>query len=98
MSGASPEPGFASGRSSAAEVGRLRWRCRRGMRELDAILARFLAQRFDALSAAERSAFEVVLDLPDPVLHAYLLGRTRPEDPHVDQVIAAIRGCAEASP
>ena len=48
-----------------AEARRLAWRCRRGLLELDIILQRFVAQYFDELSAAELSAFDTMLELPD---------------------------------
>jgi len=30
----------------APELGKLRWRCRRGMKELDVLLARYVDERF----------------------------------------------------
>lgn len=80
------------------QVRRLRWRCRRGMRELDAVLARFLETGFHALTEPERAAFAAFLDLPDPEIHAYLLGRNAPEDPHVRTVVAAIRRGVDSAP
>jgi antitoxin CptB len=56
-------------------LARLRWRCRRGMRELDAVLQAFLERRGSKLSTVELAAFGELLDLPDPELHAYLVGR-----------------------
>jgi antitoxin CptB len=48
-----------------AESRRLAWRCRRGMLELDILLQRFVAQHYDGLSAAELTAFDAMLALPD---------------------------------
>jgi antitoxin CptB len=48
-----------------AESRRLAWRCRRGLLELDIVLQRFVAQHYDGLSAAELSAFDEMLALPD---------------------------------
>jgi antitoxin CptB len=48
-----------------AEARRLAWRCRRGLLELDIVLQRFVAQHYDALSAAELTAFDAMLALPD---------------------------------
>jgi Flavinator of succinate dehydrogenase len=50
------------------EMGRLRWRCRRGMRELDEVLTRFLQEGLPAAGRAERAAFEELLTLSDPQL------------------------------
>ncbi|NBS16751.1 MAG: succinate dehydrogenase assembly factor 2 [Gammaproteobacteria bacterium] len=43
----------------------LRWRCRRGMRELDTLLLRYLEEAYDKAVAAEKKAFEDLLDWPD---------------------------------
>lgn len=80
--------------SEAAELSRLRWRCRRGMRELDVVLQQFLATSFAALGAADKSRFAAILDLPDPDLYAYLAGRKEPEDPRSAALIARIRATA----
>ena len=48
-----------------AESRRLAWRCRRGLLELDIVLQRFVAQYYEGLSAAELSAFDTMLALPD---------------------------------
>lgn len=64
----------------AAELNRLRWRCRRGMKELDVLLQRYLQHDWPDAAAAERATFLRLLDLPDPELAAYCLGRAVPED------------------
>jgi succinate dehydrogenase flavin-adding protein (antitoxin of CptAB toxin-antitoxin module) len=68
------------------------------MRELDAVLGRFLENEFGALAEPEKAAFAAFLDLSDPEIHAYLLGRSEPEDPHVNNVVAAIRRGAHSAP
>jgi antitoxin CptB len=73
------------------ELARLRWRCRRGMRELDVLLTRYLEQEFQLASVAERAAFVQLLDLPDPDLFGYLVGRTTPDEAIERDVIARIR-------
>ena len=75
---------------------RLRWRCRRGMRELDRILETFFDQRFATLEPAEKRLFADILDFPDPDLHAYLLGRAKPQDPELARLFQAIRACGAA--
>ncbi len=76
----------------ATELARLRWRSRRGMRELDAVLAGFLDSEFAHLNAADRRRMAAILDLPDPELHAFLVGRAVPEDPGFADLIRRIRG------
>jgi antitoxin CptB len=71
-------------------AGQLRWRCRRGMRELDVVLERYLQQRYASAPLAEQQAFESLLDLPDPQLFAYLMRRERPAAPEWVDVIAKL--------
>ena len=73
---------------------RLRWRCRRGMHELDGVLEAFLAGSFAALSDADKSRFAAILDLPDPDLYAYLAKRMEHPDPRSATLIARIRATA----
>ena len=72
-------------------IARLKWRCRRGMRELDAVLASFVDAEGDRLDDADIACFEVILELPDPTLHAYLLARSAPEDAATAALIERIR-------
>jgi len=62
-----------------AEFDRIRWRCRRGLLELDLVLKRFLEHRFDALDAGERRLFDELLDTPDNDMLDMALGRIEPE-------------------
>lgn len=62
-------------------MGRLAWQCRRGMKELDVLLERFLTERWADASSDDRQAFAEILQLPDPELAGYLLGGIRPCEP-----------------
>lgn len=73
-----------------ASPGRLAWRCRRGMKELDLLLTRYLAERWPSASAEERTAFEALLEQPDPVLVDWLYGRTEPADEITRQLVAQL--------
>lgn len=72
-------------------VNRLRWRCRRGMRELDVLLERYLQERYPSAPAAEQQAFAALLEVPDPQLFAYVVQREVPVDPEWAHVIARLR-------
>jgi antitoxin CptB len=72
-------------------MSQLRWRCRRGMRELDVMLTRYLDREWDAASPAERDAFVQLIELQDPELFGYLFGRTTPAEDMQRAVIASIR-------
>jgi antitoxin CptB len=73
-----------------SEESRLRWQCRRGMRELDELLVRYLDSRYATASDDEKNAFHAVLQLPDPELNAYLLQRQVPSSEAIAAVIAHI--------
>ena|SRR5687768_7963746 len=75
----------------AAAVGRLAWRCRRGMKELDLVLTRYLRGHWPQATAAERATFEQILELPDPLLAAYLLGREQATDPALEVLLDVLR-------
>ena len=70
----------ASGNSSETFVSRgyLQWRCRRGMKELDVMLVRFLEQNFEQMDARQRANFNRFLDEPDTRIWQWLLGREQP--------------------
>lgn len=80
------------GSADAGERGRLYWRCRRGMRELDLLLQGFLDGGYDGLDAEGRRAFVELLDCPDALLYDYLLGSARPSDPALAAIVRRIRG------
>jgi antitoxin CptB len=75
----------------SGEHGRLAWRCRRGMKELDLVLMRYLRERWIVAPVTERAAFERMLDLPDPLLAACLTGRERSSDAEVQQLLEQMR-------
>jgi antitoxin CptB len=72
-------------------MSRLRWRCRRGMRELDVMLTRYLDRVWASASSTERDAFVQLVELQDPDLFGYLVGRTIPAEETQRALIARIR-------
>lgn len=59
---------------------KLKWRCRRGMRELDVLLERYLDRRFLNASPEEKALFEAFVDLPDDPLIEWLLKDISPPE------------------
>ncbi len=59
---------------------RLRWRCRRGMKELDVLLGRWIDEDWPAAGRKRRRAFERLLEQSDPDLADWLIGGVRPPD------------------
>ncbi len=83
----------AQNRSRSKErSNRLRWQCRRGMKELDALLTGYLEEHYDSASDSEKGAFQDILALPDPELFGYLLQRRKPESEPIARVIERILG------
>lgn len=76
--------------TNAVTGARLRWRCRRGMRELDVLLERYLQERYPSAPADEQEAFRAFLELPDPVLFAYVTQRESPTEPRWVDLIAKL--------
>ena len=73
------------------ELGRLKWHCRRGMKELDVLLARWLDCRWPLADEAQRHDFAWLLEQADPDLADWLIGGARPVDPAraalVDEIV-----------
>jgi antitoxin CptB len=72
------------------ELGKLRWRCRRGMKELDLLLIRYLEQHYRGAPCPQQEAFRALLEAPDPAIYAYCLGGEHPPDPVLSSVVARI--------
>ncbi|HLT89820.1 MAG TPA: succinate dehydrogenase assembly factor 2 [Woeseiaceae bacterium] len=70
---------------------RIRWQCRRGMRELDVLLQGYFDRRYAAAGEGEKSAFRALLALPDPALVAYLLHGEPVEDEALADVVRRVR-------
>lgn len=61
------------------------------MKELDLVLMRYLRERWPGADVAERAVFEQVLELPDPLLAAYLMGRERAPQPDMQRLLESLR-------
>ncbi len=73
---------------------RLRWQCRRGMRELDELLKAFLARGYAQLDEPQCAAFERLLCTADNRLLEYLMGRCPHPEPELADIVARIRHAA----
>lgn len=69
---------------------KLAWRCRRGTKELDVLMQKFLNQHYQHAAPALQRAFENMLDMQDPELYDLLIGRQKSSDENVNQVIEKI--------
>ncbi|MBI79051.1 MAG: succinate dehydrogenase assembly factor 2 [Pseudomonadota bacterium] len=72
-------------------ISKLRWRCRRGMRELDSVLINFLDNFFVDLNQEEKEMFASLLELPDPDLHSFILGNKLSDNEVLVNLLKLIR-------
>lgn len=73
------------------EKRRQRWRSRRGLLELDLIITRFLAQKYEKLTPAQFAAYVELLDWPDNDLLDLLNGKCEVDEPHLAELVAMLR-------
>jgi len=64
---------------------KLKWKCRRGLLELDLVLARYLERH------PEDAELRSLLDLPDNDLWDIVIGRSDNYAPHLKDVVARLR-------
>lgn len=77
--------------ASESELKRLRWRSRRGMRELDQLFGRYLNRAWRQDSEAQREVFLRLLDCEDDKLWRWFMGYDRCPDAELETLIARIR-------
>lgn len=73
------------------EKKRLLWASRRGMLELDLILAPFLEKQYANLPLADQKLYGKLLAEQDQDLFAWFLQRQDPEDPELLRIVQIIR-------
>ena len=72
-------------------VKQLEWRCRRGVRELDVLLVRFLETEYPELGLPEQLAFQRLLDVQDPQIMDWLFGKASSNDPELQKIVQRLR-------
>ena len=65
---------------------RLVWASRRGMLELDLILAPFVENVYDSLTEDDQLRFEVLLECEDQTLFMWFMQREQPTDPNMQRL------------
>lgn len=78
--------------ADAQHLSRLRWHCRRGMRELDVLLMQYFETQYPQAGRARQRAFEALLELQDPVILAYLTGAQTPAQAEIKDVVQQLAG------
>jgi len=74
------------------------WQCRRGVRELDVLLGRFLqmdsatgTSAYNQLDSQGKEAFERLLKVQDPIIMDWLFGKAESEDQGVADIIKRLQ-------
>ena len=73
------------------QLERARWRCRRGLLELDLTLERFVDEHYVSLGEAERWQFEMLLDLSDNDLWDMIALKKKPGDTRLQYVLSLLQ-------
>ncbi|GAB3385218.1 FAD assembly factor SdhE [Lysobacter fragariae] len=73
------------------ELRRLRWRCRRGMRELDQLFGRYLDREWRQSSEDERGVFLRLLETEDDRLWHWFMGHEVADDAQIQTLVERIR-------
>jgi antitoxin CptB len=92
-------PGMAETRDNRAmtdtdELRRLRWRARRGMKELDLVMLRILDAVSASGNAGDLDVFRRLLEVEDPELWRWVIGKDTPADADFGRLIGAARDAA----
>ena len=74
-----------------SEKSRIRWMCRRGMKELDVLLERFMGAEYDDLDAREHAALVELVEMEDPDLYMLVMGRAEPAHEVQGELLSRIR-------
>jgi len=72
------------------ELERTRWRCRRGLLELDVVLQRFIDKHYEKLDEEALRQFEALLDLADNDLWD-MIALEEATDRNVQSVLGLLR-------
>jgi antitoxin CptB len=74
-----------------SDLDRIRWRCRRGMLELDLVLSAFVERHLAELDAEKLEAFQGLLERTDPELLQLVMGQREPHRPSERAVLELLR-------
>ncbi len=69
----------------------IRYRCRRGMLELDLVLLPFFDKHYQSLNDVQQRQFENLLECTDPELLEWLLGDQQPKDRELQALVTFIK-------
>ena len=78
------------------DAAKLRWRCRRGVKEFDVLFNRFLENDYPQLTEEQKGWFHQLLDEQDPVIMDWLFKRSEPRDGGLKWIIERLQTSSES--
>ena len=77
---------------SNLELSKIKWRCRRGTKELDFLLLSYFNERYLEAEKEDKNAFLRLLELQDPLLIECFAEPKKIQDPGIQRIILDILG------
>jgi antitoxin CptB len=84
--------GFVCRAFFMSDMSRLRWRCRRGTKELDIVMNRYFQERYETATVEEQASFNALLDIEDPIIFDWLMDKTQAEDENLKVLVEILKG------
>ena len=81
---------------SQHDLSRIKWRCRRGTKELDYLLLSYFKNHYLGASEDEQDSFRKILSEQDPTIIEYFANPKGISDTSVYQVIRVILGSTDS--
>ena len=69
------------------DINKTKWKCRRGLRELDLLFRRYRETKLDSLSREEFEMFNSILDLEDQALYDFIFKNESLNSPEKESFI-----------
>ena len=75
-----------------SEMGRLRWQCRRGMKEVEVVLLPYLESRYASACEREQQLFKQLLACHDVDMFEWFTYRDKPTDIDLIEIVEIVLG------
>ena len=69
------------------DINKTKWKCRRGLRELDLLFRRYSEDKLDSLSKEDFEMFNSILDLEDQLLYDFIFKNESLNSPEKESFI-----------
>ena len=77
------------------DAAKLKWRCRRGIREFDILFTQFLEEEYPHLTEQQKEWFHLLVEEQDPVIMDWLFKRSEPQDDGLKWIIERLQKSSE---